>query len=144
VAVFSFIFSVFIFRSASLLYGLFYLLRLSAYFYFLLYVWNFAKSGLKNRKLLLDCLLGVSVLSAIFGWVQYFSFPDIKPFFVWGWDMHLFRLVGTFLDPTFLGLIIVFGLMLSITRFIDKRGWKNGLVTIFLLVSLAFTYSRAS
>ncbi|KKR64563.1 MAG: hypothetical protein UU02_C0007G0001, partial [Candidatus Woesebacteria bacterium GW2011_GWA1_40_43] len=47
-------------------------------------------------------------------------------------------------DPTFLGLIIVFGLLLSINRFIDSREKKYLLITVFLLVSLAFTYSRAS
>lgn len=61
--------------------------------------------------------------------------------------MHLFRLVGTFLDPAFLGLILVFGLILSIHRWIDNRNGKNisnVLITAFLLISLAFTYSRAS
>jgi len=144
VAVFSFILSIFIFRVAALFYGLFYLLRLAAYSCFLIYVWNFARKNEKNKKLLVDCLLGVSVVSAVFGWVQFFWFSDIKPFFAWGWDMHLFRLVGTFLDPTFLGLIIVFGLILSINRFIDTKKKSYIFVTIFLLISLAFTYSRAS
>jgi O-antigen ligase len=52
--------------------------------------------------------------------------------------------VGTFLDPTFLGLILVFGLVISIYRYINKRDWKNILIAAFLFVSLAFTYSRAS
>jgi len=143
VAVFSFVFSIFIFRSFNLVYGFFYLIRFAAYIYFISYVWNFAKKKI-NIKLLTDCLLGVSIVSAMFGWVQFFTFPDIKPFFVWGWDMHLFRLVGTFLDPTFLGLIIVFGLILSIYRNINGWNWKNILVTAFLLISLAYTYSRAS
>ena len=99
----------------------------------------------ENSKLLLDSLLTISVTSAIFGWIQFFWFSDIKPFFVWGWDIHLFRLVGTFLDPTFLGLIIVFGLLTTIIRIIvvkEKR--KYIAISLFLLISLAFTYSRAS
>lgn len=140
----SWIFSIFFFHQITVLYGLLYLVRLSAYFYFGVYVWNFVKKNKNNGKLLMDSLLSLSVISAVFGWLQFLTFPDIKPFFVWGWDMHLFRLVGTFLDPTFLGLIIVFGLILSIHRFIDSWNWKNGLVTLFLLISLAFTYSRAS
>ncbi|MDO8260309.1 MAG: O-antigen ligase family protein, partial [Candidatus Magasanikbacteria bacterium] len=107
-------------------------------------VWNFAKKSFVNSHLLSNSLLTISVISAVFGWVQFFAFPDIKPFFVYGWDMHLFRLVGTFLDPTFLGLIIVFGLLLSINRFIDSREKKYLLIILFLLMSLAFTYSRAS
>ena len=140
---FSFILSVFIFKY-QVLYGLFYLVRIVAYTFFLNYVWNFAKKSSTNGHLLSSSLLTISVISAVFGWIQLFVFPDIKPFFVYGWDMHLFRLVGTFLDPTFLGLIIVFGLLLSINRFIDSREKKYLLITVFLLVSLAFTYSRAS
>ncbi|KKR58370.1 MAG: hypothetical protein UU02_C0006G0001, partial [Candidatus Woesebacteria bacterium GW2011_GWA1_40_43] len=120
---FSFILSVFIFKY-EVLYGLFYLVRIVAYTFFLNYVWNFAKKSSTNGHLLSSSLLTISVISAVFGWIQLFVFPDIKPFFVYGWDMHLFRLVGTFLDPTFLGLIIVFGLLLSINRFIDSREKK--------------------
>jgi hypothetical protein len=140
----SWIFSIFIFHQIEVLYGLLYLLRLMGYLYFGIYVWNFIKNKDENKKLLSDSLLALSIASALFGWMQFFVFPDIKPFFIWGWDMHLFRLVGTFLDPTFLGLIIVFGLILSIYRCIDNWNWKNILVTSFLLVSLALTYSRAS
>ncbi|KKQ91714.1 MAG: hypothetical protein UT17_C0004G0062 [Candidatus Woesebacteria bacterium GW2011_GWB1_39_10] len=144
VATFSWIFGLFIFKQIEVLYGLLYLLRLVAYSYFLIYVLNFSAGRSKNKKLLVDSLLTVSVVSVIFGWIQFFRFPDIKPFFEWGWDMHLFRLVGTFLDPTFLGLIIVFGLLLLIHRCISSWNFKNILFLMFLLVSLAFTYSRAS
>lgn len=144
IAGFSWFFSIFLFHQISVLYGLLYLVRLVAYFYFGVYVWNFVKRRKDNKKLLLDSLLSVSVVSAIFGWIQYFNFPALKPFMVWGWDEHLYRLVGTFLDPTFLGLIIVFGLIVSIYRYIDSRERKNIFIAIFLLVSLAFTYSRAS
>ncbi|MCX6704880.1 MAG: O-antigen ligase family protein [Candidatus Woesebacteria bacterium] len=185
-ALFSWLFSIFIFRQIEVLYGLLYMFRLTAYYFFGIYVWNFAKqnmklprpygrgifsqassgaeslrsetlrsdsrayalgvsrSVIKNKKLLISSLLGVSVISALFGWIQFFMVPDIKALFIYGWDMHLFRLVGTFLDPTFLGLIIVFGLLLSIYRYIDSWSWRNASITIFLLISLAFTYSRAS
>jgi O-antigen ligase len=144
IAIASWVFSVFIFRQIEVLYGLLYLFRLAAYSYFGVYVWNFVREKAGNKKLLLDSLFSLSLISALFGWIQFLTIPDIKPFFIWGWDMHLFRLVGTFLDPTFLGLIIVFGLILSIYRCIDSWNWKNILSTLFLLVSLSFTYSRAS
>jgi len=143
VALISWIFSFFIFGSLQILYGSLYLIRLAAYFYFLIYVWNFARQK-GNCELLVKSLLLVSIVSAIIGWIQFFAFPDIKPLFIWGWDMHLFRLVGSFLDPTYLGLIIVFGLILSMNRFIDNKDKKYFFITLFLLISLAFTYSRAS
>ncbi|HKB88214.1 MAG TPA: O-antigen ligase family protein [Patescibacteria group bacterium] len=140
----SFIFSIFFFHQLEVLYGILYLVRLFAYCYFGVYVWNFVQSKKSNKELLLNSLLLISLTSAIFGWVQFFKFPDLKPFFAWGWDMHLFRLVGTFLDPTFLGLIIVFGLIITIHRFIATKDRNYLLATLFLIISLAFTYSRAS
>lgn len=144
IAGFSWIFGAALFRQKEILYGLLYLLRLGVYFYFLIYVWNFAKKSVANKNLLLNSLLGVSAISAIFGWVQYFVFPSIKPFSVWGWDDHLFRLVGTFLDPTFLGIIIVFGFLISIYQYIENKKKTFLIISSFLLISLAFTYSRAS
>jgi O-antigen ligase len=143
IALVSWAFSITIFPQITVLYGLLYLARLGSYIYFLIYVWNFAKSG-KNRALLVDSLLSLAVISSAFGWIQLMTFPDLKPFFVWGWDIHLLRLVGTFLDPTFLGLIIVFGTLIAINKIMLKFSWKNVLLLIFLVISLAFTYSRAS
>lgn len=143
-AFFSWMFGAVLLRRIEILYGILYLFRLFAYFYFFIYVWNFAQKSKNNIKLLIDSLLSISVISAIFGWIQYFTYPSLRPFMVWGWDEHLFRLVGTFLDPTFLGIIIVFGLILSMNRFIDTKKKNYLIVIIFLLVSLAFTYSRAS
>lgn len=139
----SWIFSIFIFQQIDVAYGLLYLFRLGAYIYFGIYVRNFIKLQKENGRLLINSLLSLSIVSSLFGWIQYFSFPDIKPFFVWGWDMHLFRLVGTFLDPTFLSLIIVFGLVISINRLINTKKRIYIFSTVFLLASLAFTYSRA-
>jgi O-antigen ligase len=141
---FSWLFSVFIFRQTTVFYGLLYFFRLAAYFYFFVYVWNFVKSREINKKLLLNSLLVVSITSAIFGWIQYFTVPSIKPFFSLGWDEHLFRLVGTFLDPPFIGLIIIFGLIISMIRFLEKKSKKMLIIAICLLISLAFTYSRGS
>lgn len=143
IAAFTYVLAIFIFWSKDLLVGALYLFRLVAYFYFLIYVWNFA-SNKTNQKLLINSLISISVISAFFGWIQYFSFPDIKPFFVYGWDMHLFRLVGTFLDPTFLGLLIVFGLLITIYQYITDPKKTYLLLLLFLTVSLAFTYSRGS
>lgn len=143
-AFFSWILSVFIFRQLEVLYGFLYLLRISAYFYFLIYVVNFAVKVKNSYELLIQALLSISIVSGIFGWIQYFVFPSIKPFFVWGWDEHLFRLVGTFLDPGFLGLIIVLGALISMYRYMNSRSRADIVITVFLLLSLAFTYSRGS
>ncbi|MEK7550905.1 MAG: O-antigen ligase family protein [Patescibacteria group bacterium] len=129
---FSYIVSIFLIKEIDLVYGLLYLVRLVAYFYFFTLVSNF-----KNKKLLLNSLLSLSIFSAIFGWIQYFLYPDVRALIYYGWDDHLYRMVGTFLDPTFLGLILVLG---SILAFYQKKYLAFG----FLAFSILFTYSRAS
>jgi len=57
--------------------------------------------------------------------------------------MHLFRLVGAFLDSTYLSIVLVLGLLISIGLFINSKQKKYLLLAFFLLISIAFTYSRA-
>ena len=143
IALFTWILGSLQFYRKEVFWGLMYLIRLAAYVYFILYAVTFARDN-KIKTLLSGSLIAVSVASALFGWVQYFTYPSIRPFLVWGWDEHLFRLVGTFLDPTFLGLIIVFGLLAALNAFLEKRKKIFLFSSVFLLFSLAFTYSRAS
>lgn len=136
VAFFSWTVSIFIFKDIKVLYGLLYLFRLTAYCYFFVYVADWMEKSKKNSKLIRNSVIVVAAASAFFGWIQYFVFPSIIPFKVWGWDEHLYRLVGTFLDPTFLGIILVIGFFVAIK--------KSKAIALFLLISIAFTYSRAS
>ena len=69
--------------------------------------------------------------------MQYLIWPDLRAIKAWGWDDHYYRLVGTFLDPGFTGIIIVLAILMA---FVKKRYvWA-----VALLVGLALTYSRAS
>ncbi len=142
-ALFSWLFSLVIFRDWRVLYSALYLVRLGAYFYFLVYTWNFAqKSG--NKKLLVSSLLAVSLVSAVFGWIQYKALPSLHYLQYVGWDEHLYRIVGTFFDPTFLGLIIVFGLLIALSQYFATRRLIYAFISVFLTLTLAFTYSRGS
>ncbi len=136
IADFSWIAGAAIFQKPEVFYGLLYLTRLTAYFYFFVFVLNFSRRK-DNREFLLNGLLAVSVATAVFGWIQYFAYPDVRALIEYGWDDHLYRMIGTFLDPAFLGLILVFGLIISLNK-------KLRFLSLFLLASIAFTYSRAS
>lgn len=144
IAAFSWILSIFIFNRSEVLYGGLYLVRLAAYFYFFVFVWNLARKSKANGNLLINSLLSVSVVSAIFGWIQYFMIPNTTALKYLGWDDHFLRLIGTILDPTFLGLIIVLGLLISVYRYIESKKILYLFLAVFLVLSLAFTYSRAS
>lgn len=135
VGLFSLVLSLAIFKTPTVVVGGLYLLRLASYAAFFVVFWNVAKKEGSKEKLF-KFLLGIAFAVAAFGWFQYFFYPDIRPLLEWGWDEHLFRMVGPFLDPTFTSIILVFGFMLALA----KKSW--GLVLFFLL-SVAFTYARA-
>lgn len=90
-------------------------------------------------------LLAIGVLVAIFGLIQYLLWPDLRPLEVLEWDPHYYRVVSTFLDPGFTGLILALTLILNVIlgwEEKDKRVWiVVGLITY---LALALTYSRSS
>ena len=131
VALFSYLLSIFIIKNSQVAVGFLYFARLTSYLYFYLFLRSF-----KDKKLLFNSLLLTSFFSALFGWFQYFIYPDLTSLKYFGWDDHLYRLVGTFLDPGFTCLIIVFGALLSYAK-------KKYLLFSFFVITLAFTYSRA-
>lgn len=140
---FSLLFSLSFFHTWQLVVGILYLIRLTFYIYFILFVYDYVRKSKVKKELVFNGLIAVSFFSAVFGWVQYFWFPDFRSFTVLGWDDHLYRLIGTFLDPGFTSIIIVFGTIAALYKYFSTK--KRNLLYLILLfiVSLAFTYSRA-
>lgn len=136
---FSLLVSLVVFKSYSVVFGALYLLRLISYSYLFLVAWNI----IKDKKKWSGLLLGVCFAVGIFGWFQYFFYPDLRALYAWGWDDHLFRLVGTFLDPTFTGIILVFGFIFSVSSYLFNKQRKFLFLSLFFLISVAFTYARA-
>jgi len=132
---FSWIFNYFVFNNILAFRGLLYLFRLLAYSYVAIYVSNFLSK--KKQISIPFILITVSVATAALGWIQYLFLPDVRFLKVLDWDDHLYRMVGTFFDPAFLGLIFVLGYIISVFK-------KKNLISLVLIASLAFTYSRAS
>lgn len=124
--------------------GFFYFLRLISYVAFFVMGWNLVNEALKLKYKFFDGLILVSFFAGIFGWVQYLFFPDLRALYYIGWDDHLYRLVGTFLDPAFTGIILAFGFLATLSKFLSTGRKKIIVLMVFFLISIAFTYSRAS
>ncbi len=75
----------------------------------------------------------------IFGFIQYLFWPDFTAFSALNWDPHLYRLLGTFFDPTFIGLIF----LLFILKLYFNYS-SNKLLIFIPYLGLALTYSRSS
>jgi len=91
-------------------------------------------------------LIRAGLIAAVLGLLQYFFIPDTRFIEALGWDPHYYRLIGTFLDPGFIGAILVLTIILLTAEI--WRGGKKSLLEISLWVicyiALALTYSRAS
>jgi hypothetical protein len=118
---------------------LLYLLRLTGLLSLFIFPLN---QQLLNQKFHLFLSI-IIIANIMFGFIQYFLWPDLTYFEVFNWDPHLYRLVSTFFDPTFTGLIY---LLFFIKIFLSPL--KNKILKYFLLfvtyLAIALTYSRSS
>jgi hypothetical protein len=120
--------------------GLFYLARIASY---IPLIYLLPKLKTNTKQLALGMLIAV-MLAAFFGWFQYLFFPDLTELKNFGWDDHYYRLVSTFLDPAFTGIVFALSATTSLSLFLKSKSKVYLFSFIFLFVSLAFTYSRAS
>jgi O-antigen ligase len=144
IGIFSSIFSLSFFKIPEIIHGSLYLLRLISYIFFYVQVWNLVKNSEKFKKLLSNSLILVCLMLAVFGWLQYFLIPDTRFLYAMGWDDHYYRLISTFLDPAFTGIILVLGFILTISKFKYNKKLIYIIFSIFLFLSIGFTYSRSS
>jgi O-antigen ligase len=123
--------------------GFLYLLRLVSYTSIFIVVWNLVRNSKSTKRRIFTYLIGISIFVALFGWYQYFRYPDLTSLKFLGWDDHLYRLVGSFFDPTFTSILLVFGILTTFEWYQVTKKKKYILVLMLLISSLLFTYSRA-
>jgi len=140
---FSFLFSWAFLADFRVFYGVLYSLRLFLYGGVFLLTSEFINGKKGKKEFLFNCLLAVLFSAAVFGWFQYLFYPDLRALKFLGWDDHLFRLTGTFLDPGYTAILFVFGFILAWSKYDNdrKKTWFG--LALFFVVSLALTFSRA-
>lgn len=124
--------------------GFLYWLRFVAYILFYFAIWDLARQSTQLRIRLFNSLFVIGVFVSVFGLSQYLLFPDLRILLFSGWDEHYFRLVGTFLDPAFTGILVVFFLILVFSRSGQGRIGESVWMCFLGIVALLLTYSRAS
>ncbi|TSC87291.1 MAG: Uncharacterized protein G01um101416_505 [Microgenomates group bacterium Gr01-1014_16] len=107
--------------------GLLYSLRWLVYSLFFISL-CLLKIPIRRLIILISCILVFT------GLAQYIFIPDTRFLFALNWDDHFNRVIGTILDPGFLGLLYVFILLFT----------KNKVLWIASFIALVLTYSRAS
>lgn len=124
--------------------GFLYWFRFLVYILFYFGIWDLTRQDSQLRTRLFNALLVVGASISVFGLFQYLIFPDLRILLSYGWDEHYFRLVGTFLDPGFTGILIVLFLVLLFSRSGQGRLEENVVLLLLGIASLLLTYSRAS
>jgi len=121
--------------------GFLYLVRLLSYGSLFLVSIKALNGKYKNNQL--KSLLAVCIFVAIFGWIQYFFYPNLTSLAIYGWDDHLYRMTSTFLDPGYTSIILVFGFLVSVSNYLNENKKMALLLVVLLALSVAFTYARA-
>ena len=142
--VFGLALSFFVFETKQVAIGALYLLRAVSYAAFFTAIYHLVKAKNKYKNILFNALIVVSLEVGVLGLVQYFLIPDLRFLYAFGWDDHLYRLIGTFLDPGFTGIILALGGILALAAYIKEENRVYLLGLAFLTLALLLTYSRAS
>ena len=143
-AVFGLVLSLVEFDPKQVAVGALYGLRVVSYGAFFAAIYKLVSAKNKYREILFNALIVVSLEVGVLGLLQYIFLPDLRFLYAFGWDDHLFRLVGTFLDPGFTGIILAFGGILALVSYI-KKGKRIYLLNLMVLsIALLLSYSRAS
>ncbi len=128
----------------SSLYLVRWILYASVYFI----IGSFDKEFVKRIKYFL--LIPITVILG-FGLIQYNFYQSLRNLYYLGWDEHLYRLFGSFLDPNFAGafLVITFIFLLNLLFEIYKSKSYIKIVLLFSLLTLNFieiylTFSRSA
>lgn len=124
--------------------GMLYFLRIFSFIIFTLVVKDLVVIKKKYIEIIPKILIFESFVVGVLGFIQYLYLPNFKSFVEWGWDDHLYRLIGPFFDPGFTGILLSLGFILSFFVWIKNKNKNYLLISLFLMLSLALTYSRAS
>jgi hypothetical protein len=144
VLIFSYILSLVLHGTQDNLASFLYLIRLFCYVGFAVFLYFYSKNQVNLKRKLFNSLILIGLMVAIGGWIQYIFVPNLVFLKQLGWDDHLYRLAGSFLDPGFTGIILVLGFLLTLKRYIKGKHVAVLVGLVLFLVSIAFTYSRAS
>lgn len=119
-----------------------YLLRFIVYSSVLFTVHKlYAKKEISQGLLEKAFLISTGIV-VIFGWLEYFLYPDLRNLYYLGWDPHYKRIFSSFLDPNFLGLFLTLSLLMVLLSKIGR--YQKWILGVLFFLTLMFTYSRGS
>jgi hypothetical protein len=119
-----------------------YLARISMYGFFAFLLWSTSKLSAER---ILTAVLGLGIITLATGVMQYLFIPDTRFLYILGFDDHYYRMVGTQLDPAFMGALLLISLsVVEHLGFLQKNTKTKFSLYLAFLLGIALTFSRAS
>ena len=138
----SFVISLFFYTLNVNIIASLYAIRLTMYGVYIVYLFHHVIST--QLKLVVP-LIATSGLVLLVSILQFFLYPDIGNIAYLGWDPHISRLVGVFLDPPIAaGMFFLSGWYLVNQAQKAKQHYLLIALLVITFISIALTYSRGA
>lgn len=101
----------------------------------------------KKKELILSTMFITGTVVLFLGFLQYAFYPDLRGWYYLGWDEHLYRMFGTFLDPNYFGSFLVIFFLFSFQlkgEVLKRSNWKIILLLLCIILGVLLTYSRSA
>lgn len=108
---------------------------------FYLFRWLFYSTFFLTLNKSKNLILNLGTITTVLGLLQYIFFPDIRSLAIAEWDPHYYRVVGTLLDPGYVGIVLV--LFMTYLLSTPKKMYTKVLLILTYII-FALTYSRSS
>lgn len=109
------------------------------------------ESSRENKEKIQRIMLVTGIIFVAIGYMQFFYYSNLKNLFYLGWDEHMYRLFGAFLDPNFTGIFLSLFLVFLLGKRLKmpiepltKNKLFLSIIIAFTLGSLILTFSRSA
>lgn len=144
----SLLIQIFNFSSEELLISSLYIVRFISFSALIIMLLQFDEKFMKRIPFIMVISGGLFVA---FCFLQFFLYPTLRNLYYVGWDEHMYRLFGTFLDPNFTGAFLALFLLFTFNIFLhisfQKQRYRSSILLVlivFSLIALFLTFSRSA
>src|SRR3990167_7941306 len=119
-----------------------FLIRFLLYFSVMIITLNVVKR--EKIEKWVNIFLSAGTILVFLGFVQLLFVPNLLFLTPDGWDPHRTRIVSSFLDPNFIGIVFVFLASFSLSKYLFRKNLVFLLIFLFSSVAILLTFSRSS
>ena len=119
-----------------------FLIRFLLYFSVMIITLNVVKR--EKIEKWINIFLATGTILVFLGFVQLLFVPNLLFLTPYGWDPHQTRIVSSFLDPNFIGIVFVFLASFSLSEYLFRKNLVFLLIFLFNSIAILLTFSRSS